>query len=116
MIMLRALVMAMALTGATAAFEPNDKQKNALEHLSQVEAGTRKCDDWQTNMRLVGAIFLATGIDINDPDTFAYADARVSFHIERIKDRTRADICAAIERLYGPKGENVADLALRVRK
>lgn len=114
--LLRSVVLAALLAGsAAAAFEPNEKQKNALEHISQVEAATRKCDDWETNMRLVGAIFLSAGININDPDTFAYADERVSFHIDRIKDRTREDICGAIERLYGPNGEWVSGLALRVK-
>lgn len=100
---------------AHAEYTPTRPQQNAIEHISQVVAGSRKCDDWELNMRLVAAIQMSSDFDIHDPETFAYVDARVMFHIERIKDRPREDICAALERLYGPEGENVVNLALRAK-
>lgn len=112
---MRTLLAALLMAGTALAFTPNEKQKNALENIAQLEAGVRKCDDWELNARLVGLIFATAGINVNDPETFAYIDERVRFHADRFKDRTREDLCAAIERFYGPKGENVAGLALKAK-
>lgn len=112
----RALVLAAQLAGAAFAFTPDERQKNAAENIAQVIAGAEKCDDWAFNEKMLAAISLATGLDINDPATFDYVQARVLFHADRIKDRTREDICAAMGRLYGPEGTNLPDLAVRARK
>lgn len=114
---LRLLAAALFLAGtALAAYQPNERQKNTIEHIAQVVAGSARCDDWALNERLVGAISLATGIDINDQETFDYVEGRVLFHADRIKARERQDICAAIERLYGPGGANVDGLAIRATR
>ncbi len=115
-VVLRRLAAAIALTGAAAAFTPDERQKNAIENISQVVAGAEKCDDWVLNEKLTAAISLADGFRLTDEATYAYIESRVLFHAERIRSRTREDICAAMERLYGPEGSNVADLALRVKK
>ncbi len=106
---------AVALMGAAIAFMPNEKQKNAIENIAQAVAGSEKCDDWVLNEKLVAAIALANGFRLTDEATFAYVEGRVLFHADRIKDRTREDICAAMGRLYGPEGSNAPDLALKVK-
>lgn len=113
-VLLRLIAAAFLFAGtALADYAPNERQQNAIEHIAQVVAGAAKCDDWALNERLVGAISLTVGININDPQTYDYVEARVLHHADRIKDRDRDDICAAIERLYGPEGENVSGLAIR---
>lgn len=101
---------------ALAAFTPNEKQRNAIEHISQVIAGSRVCDDWALNEKFAAQIQLILGFFVTEPDTFDYVDGRVRFHQDRIAGRTRADICAAMERHYGPEGEAVPNLAWRVRQ
>ncbi|MFT3809663.1 MAG: hypothetical protein QM698_07065 [Micropepsaceae bacterium] len=110
------LFAAMALlTTAAFAFTPDERQKNAIETIAQAVAGSETCDDWALNEKLVAAISLANGFRVNDAATFAYIEERVLFHADRIKDRTREDICAAMGRLYGPEGSNAPDLALKVK-
>lgn len=112
---LRIVCFALALVGAAAAFTPNEKQKNSIENIAQVVAGSEKCDDWVLNEKLVAAIALANDFRLTDEATFAYVEGRVLFHADRIKERTREDICAAMGRLYGPEGSNAPDLALKVK-
>lgn len=113
---LRLICVAAAMSGlALAAYAPTEPQRNAIEHFSQVEAGSRKCDDWELNTRLVGNISLALGIDYRDSETLAYLEERLVFHQERMKDTPREVTCEGLELLYGPEGENVRNLALRAR-
>ena len=110
-----ALATAMLSGAAAAQFSPNNGQRNAIEHVTQVMAGSAKCDDYALNERFFAVIQLSAGFSINDPETYAYIEERAIFHAKRIKDRTRDDICGAMTRLYGPKGEAVSGLAIKVK-
>ena len=110
-----ALAMGLLSGAAFAQFSPNDKQRNAIENISQVIAGANVCDDYALNERLLAAIQRFDGFSINDPETYAYVEGRVVHHANRIKGRTRADICAAMERLYGVDGTAAPNLAIRVK-
>ena len=111
------LMLAAGLSSGVAAaeFSPNNGQRNAIEHVTQVLAGAQKCDDYALNERLFAVIQLGAGFSINDPETYAYFEERAIFHAKRIKDRTRDDICGAMARLYGPGGTSVSDLAIKVK-
>lgn len=111
----RTLAMAALLAGAALAFTPTPAQENVIEAISQVIAGSEVCDDWALNEKMVANISLLSGLNINDQATFDHVQGRVLFHAERIKGRTREDICAAMGRLYGPEGTAAPDLALRVK-
>ena len=113
---IRLFAAAAVMIGTTFAFTPNEQQENAIENISQVVAGSRICDDWELNEKLAAAIQIAFGFHITDQATFNYIDERVTYHLERIKDRPRESICDSMERLYGPEGTNAAGLALRVKK
>lgn len=103
------------LAGLAQAMSLSEPQKNAIENIAQVIAGSGKCDDWALNERLAAQIQVLQRWSINNPDVYAYVESRVTFHADRIKDRTREDICEAIGRLYGPQGNTVPDLAIKVK-
>ena len=75
---------AMLLVGAALAFTPSEAQKNAVEAIAQVIAGSKKCDDWALNDKMVAKISLLSSLNINDPATFDYVEGRVLFHADRI--------------------------------
>lgn len=111
---LAAIGSAVLLCGlALAAWTPGPKQTIVLEKIAQVIAGSRVCDQYVLNEKLVAHLQIRLQFRIADPDVFAYLDGRVRFHQDRIAGRTAEDICAAMERLYGPRGTDAIDLALK---
>ncbi|BCW89566.1 hypothetical protein sos41_27320 [Alphaproteobacteria bacterium SO-S41] len=110
-----ALALGLLSGAAFAQFSPNERQSNAIENIAQVIAGANKCDDYALNERLVAAVQRFGGFSLTDAETYAYVEGRVLFHAKRIKDRTRDDICGAIERLYGVNGTAAPNLAVRVK-
>ncbi len=91
--------------GPAAALSP--AQTDVIENVAQVIAGTNVCTRLEPNLRILPLLSIRYGMRFDDPAVVTALEERTRFHAARIVGRGPDDICAALERLFGPDGSNV---------
>lgn len=106
-----AMLLLVALAGTAEAQSPLvEARRQLIEDVAQAVAGTNVCTRYKANPAALTVHALRLGFRFDDPAVQERLEERAKFHAERIKGRTAEDICAALQRLYGPEGSNIRNL------
>ena len=87
-----------------------EARRQLIEDVAQAVAGTNVCTRYKANPAALTIHALRLGFRFDAHEVQARLEERAKFHAERIKGRTADDICAALQRLYGPEGSNIRNL------
>lgn len=108
--LLAALGLLLGTTAVADAKALSEEQRNALNHMAQVQVAADLCRRVEVNKVAILLLVKMYDLDFADPEVSEYLLLRYRAQMEPMRGKDEDMICRAGLFLYGPNGENVKDM------